>query len=405
MAASEAPYVSILPFDQGIEHSGGASFAANPSYFDPEHLVRLAVEGGTNAIASTVGVLGAVSRKWAHKLPFILKLNHNELLTYPNGADQIMFTSVQRAAELGAVGVGATIYFGSAESDRQIVEVSRAFEEAHRRGRLLDEAVAIGGRLGAQVGRATAAAGDRVIPMGALLTAVSAGSPPLLGAGEMPSADAATPDIRYWLIQELESGMERRATAGPMVIVLDDLQWADGSTVAAVEALSAHLAELPIAWIVGLRAEEASGELAAALERMTAAGALRIRLAPLDAAAVLEVVADLSGARPDVAMGALAESARGVPFWLVELLIALREAGRIEHVDGHATVREGELPSRIWETTRNRLDRMTTEARELVSVASILGRRFTFASLQRMLDASASRRRRCCSRRAQSSHR
>jgi class I fructose-bisphosphate aldolase len=127
-------YVSILPVDQGIEHSGGASFAPNPKYFDPENLVELAVEGGCNAFASTLGVLGAVSRRWAHKLPFIVKLNHNELLTYPNGADQIMFASAQRAADMGAVGVGATIYFGSPESDRQIVEVSRAFEEAHRLG-------------------------------------------------------------------------------------------------------------------------------------------------------------------------------------------------------------------------------------------------------------------------------
>src|SRR5262249_10746979 len=127
-------YVSILPVDQGIEHSGAASFAPNPAYFDPENLVQLAIEGGTNAIASTLGVLGAVSRKHAHKLPFIVKINHNELLTYPNGADQIMFASVQQAADMGAAGVGATIYFGSDRSDRQIVEVSRAFEEAHRLG-------------------------------------------------------------------------------------------------------------------------------------------------------------------------------------------------------------------------------------------------------------------------------
>ncbi len=127
-------YVSILPIDQGIEHSGGASFAPNPIYFDPENLVKLAMEGGCNAIASTIGVLGAVSRKWAHKFPFIVKLNHNELLTYPNEYDQVMFGSVERAWELGAAGVGATIYFGSEQSRRQIVEVARAFEEAHRRG-------------------------------------------------------------------------------------------------------------------------------------------------------------------------------------------------------------------------------------------------------------------------------
>jgi class I fructose-bisphosphate aldolase len=127
-------YVSILPVDQGIEHSGGASFAPNPAYFDPENLVRLAVEGGCNAFASTFGVMGAVSRKWAHRFPFIVKLNHNELLTYPNEFDQVAFGSVRRAWELGAAGVGATIYFGSEESNRQIVAVSRAFEEAHRLG-------------------------------------------------------------------------------------------------------------------------------------------------------------------------------------------------------------------------------------------------------------------------------
>jgi class I fructose-bisphosphate aldolase len=127
-------YVSILPVDQGIEHSAGASFAPNPIYFDPENLVRLAVEGGCNAIASTLGVLGAVSRTYAHKLPFILKLNHNELLSYPNEHDETMFTSVKRAWDMGAVGVGATIYFGSPESRRQIQEVSKAFEQAHELG-------------------------------------------------------------------------------------------------------------------------------------------------------------------------------------------------------------------------------------------------------------------------------
>jgi class I fructose-bisphosphate aldolase len=127
-------YYSILPVDQGIEHSGAASFAPNPIYFDPENLVELAVEGGCNAFASTIGVMGAVSRKWAHKFPFIVKLNHNQLLTYPNQFDQTMFATAQRAHELGAAAVGATIYFGSEESNRQIVEVSRAFEEAHRLG-------------------------------------------------------------------------------------------------------------------------------------------------------------------------------------------------------------------------------------------------------------------------------
>lgn len=127
-------YVSILPVDQGIEHSAGASFAPNPAYFDPENIVKLAIEGGTNAVASTLGVLGAVSRKYAHKIPFIVKVNHNEFLSYPDSFDQIKFSSVKRAKELGAAGIGATIYFGSEESNRQIVEVAELFEEAHREG-------------------------------------------------------------------------------------------------------------------------------------------------------------------------------------------------------------------------------------------------------------------------------
>jgi len=127
-------YVSILPIDQGIEHSAGASFAPNPMYFDPENIVRLAIEGGCNAVATTFGGLALMSRRYAHKIPFIVKINHNELLSYPNTYDQTMFGSVRDAWNLGAVAVGATIYFGSAESRRQIVEVSKAFEEAHELG-------------------------------------------------------------------------------------------------------------------------------------------------------------------------------------------------------------------------------------------------------------------------------
>ncbi len=127
-------YVSILPVDQGIEHSAGASFAKNPIYFDGENIVKLAIEGGRNAVASTFGVLGSVARKYAHKIPFLVKLNHNEFLTYPNKYDQILFGSVEEAWEMGAVAVGATIYFGSPESDRQIVEIAQAFHEAHQLG-------------------------------------------------------------------------------------------------------------------------------------------------------------------------------------------------------------------------------------------------------------------------------
>jgi class I fructose-bisphosphate aldolase len=127
-------YVSILPVDQGIEHSAGASFAPNPAYFDPENIVKLAVEGGCNAVASTLGVLGAVSRRYAHRIPFIVKFNHNEFISYPNSYDQIRFASVKQAFDMGAQGVGATIYFGSEESKRQIQEVSEMFQQAHELG-------------------------------------------------------------------------------------------------------------------------------------------------------------------------------------------------------------------------------------------------------------------------------
>jgi class I fructose-bisphosphate aldolase len=127
-------YLSILPVDQGIEHSAAASFTPNPIYFDPENIIKLAIKGGCNAVASTLGVLGSVSRKYAHKIPFIVKINHNELLTYPNKFDQIMFADVDQAWEMGAAAIGCTIYFGSNESNRQIIEVSQAFKYAHELG-------------------------------------------------------------------------------------------------------------------------------------------------------------------------------------------------------------------------------------------------------------------------------
>ncbi|MCU0810084.1 MAG: class I fructose-bisphosphate aldolase [Thiobacillaceae bacterium] len=127
-------FVSILPVDQGVEHSAGASFAPNPLYFDPENIVKLAIEGGCNAVASTLGVLGSVARKYAHKIPFLVKINHNEMLTYPTLYDQTLFASVKQASEMGAVAVGATVYYGSPESRRQIQEISEAFAQAHELG-------------------------------------------------------------------------------------------------------------------------------------------------------------------------------------------------------------------------------------------------------------------------------
>jgi fructose-bisphosphate aldolase, class I len=131
---AQTGYLSILPVDQGVEHSAGASFAPNPLYFDPENIVRFAIEAGCNGVASTLGILGSVARKYAHKIPFILKINHNELLTYPNSYDQILYASVQQAFDMGACAVGATIYFGSEESHRQLQEVTKIFAEAHRLG-------------------------------------------------------------------------------------------------------------------------------------------------------------------------------------------------------------------------------------------------------------------------------
>ncbi len=131
---SKTGYLSILPVDQGIEHSAGASFAPNPIYFDPENIIKLALEGGCNAVATTLGVLGSVARKYVHKIPFLLKFNHNEFLSYPNSHDQIIFASIEQAFDMGAIAVGATIYFGSEESKRQIQEVSLAFEKAHSLG-------------------------------------------------------------------------------------------------------------------------------------------------------------------------------------------------------------------------------------------------------------------------------
>lgn len=131
---ADTGYVSILPVDQGIEHTAGASFAPNPAYFDPENIVKLAIEGGCNAVASTFGVLGAVARKYAHKIPFVVKLNHNELLSYPNTYDQVLFGTVRDAWNMGAAAVGATIYFGSEQSRRQLVEIAQAFDQAHALG-------------------------------------------------------------------------------------------------------------------------------------------------------------------------------------------------------------------------------------------------------------------------------
>jgi len=131
---ADTGYLSLLPVDQGVEHSGGASFAPNPMYFDPENIVKLAIEGGCNGVASTLGVLGSVARRYAHKIPFIVKINHNELLTYPNMFDQTLFASVDQAFDMGAVAVGATVFYGSEQSRRQILEVSEAFEHAHSLG-------------------------------------------------------------------------------------------------------------------------------------------------------------------------------------------------------------------------------------------------------------------------------
>jgi DNA-binding NarL/FixJ family response regulator len=225
--------------------------------------------------------------------------------------------------------------------------------------------------------------------MGALLDSLIGGAEPILAPASF--RDLRTlPELRYWLIQEIEEMLERLASEHPMVVVVDDLQWADSSSVAALEALTLRLSSLPIGWLTAVRSTEASADLRAMLARLYAAGGERVELAALPDAAVAQLIADLAGATPDESLLKLAAGAGGAPFWLTELLLGLREDGLLEVQNGQARTRATRLPTRMRVTMRDRLARMSPPARNVVTVAAALGRRFTFAAVTDMLGAAPS---------------
>src|SRR5271154_479302 len=255
--------------------------------------------------------------------------------------------------------------------------------------RLLAEAVDIARGRGTLVASGGAARGDRVVPMGALLNSLLGGPEPLLDPASF--RDLRTlPELRYWLIQEIEEMLERLASDHAIVVAVDDLQWADASSVAALEALTLRLASLPIGWLGAVRTTESSADLRATLARLYAAGGLRVELGPLPEAAVGQLIADLAGATPDESLLKLAASAGGSPFWLTELLLGLREDGLLWVQDGQAMTHAIRLPTRMRVTMRDRLARMSRPARNVATVAAALGRRFTFAAVADVLGAAPS---------------
>ncbi len=255
--------------------------------------------------------------------------------------------------------------------------------------RLLAEALEIARGLGMLVGSGGAARGDRVVPMGALLDALIGGAERLMEPASFRDL-RTVPELRYWLIQEIEEMLERLASEHAVIVAVDDLQWADASSVAAIEALALRLASLPIGWLGAVRTTEASPDLRAMLARLYGAGGVRVELGPLPEPAVAQLIADLAGATPDGSLLKLAASAGGAPFWLTELLLGLREDGLLEVRDGQAMTRATRLPTRMRVTMRDRLARMSGPARNVATVAAALGRRFTFAALGDMLGAAPS---------------
>jgi DNA-binding CsgD family transcriptional regulator len=256
------------------------------------------------------------------------------------------------------------------------------------KSRLVAEAANIAHRLGIRVGAGGARRGDRVVTMGALLDSLVGGADPLFPEEAFRDVGNVA-DLRYWLVQEIEAMLERAASAGPILVSIDDLQWADGGTIGAFEGLALRLAGLPIAWLVAWRPAEIPPEVGEALVRLGAAGALRLALSPLDDTAVAEVVGDLAGAEPDDSLLQLAASADGIPFWLTELLIGLREEGLLEKHDGRAGTPTTRLPARMRESMQQRLERMSPLARKVASVGAALGRMFPFDVMADMVGASA----------------
>lgn len=258
------------------------------------------------------------------------------------------------------------------------------------KSRLLEEAARVARRMSARVGVGRAKHGDVVVPMNVLMGALFDGTSPLLDRASLRDLSSG-PEQRYWLIQELEGLLETASMERPILIVLDDLQWADSGTAAALDALTVRLSGVPIAWIGSFRPGELPDHLRATASRLLADGGdQQLQLGPLDEEAVTQVIADHAGGVPDGALLNLTRSTHGMPFWLMELLLGLREEGLIAIEDGAATLREHRLPARVRETMRERLHRMSPRARRTVTVASVLGNRFGFDTLSGMLDVTAS---------------
>jgi DNA-binding CsgD family transcriptional regulator len=256
------------------------------------------------------------------------------------------------------------------------------------KSRVLEEAVRVARRASVRVGTGVAERGDRVVPMNALMGAFFGGNAPLLDATVLPDLHSK-PEQRYWLIQEFESLLEKAVRGGPLMICLDDLQWADSGTEAALDALTVRLAGLPIAWFACFRTGYETAELSATTARLQRAGAALLELGALDGVAVSQIIADHVGGQADTALLQLADSAHGTPFWLAELLLGLQEEDLLTIEDGVASLREARLPARIRDTMRERLGRMSPLARSAATAGSVLGRLFSFEALSRMLDATA----------------
>ena len=287
-----------------------------------------------------------------------------------------------RDAELGSIGV---------QLDRVRAGVGAVVlvegEPGIGKTRLLAEAVRVAGRLGFRVGAGAAEPGARVVELAPLMTALFDGSRPLLERSGLPEL-RSLPEQRYWLLQELETLLERAALDRPLLISLDDLQWADSGTAAALMALPVRLADLPVAWVLAFRPNQGSAQVLSAIEHLDQSGAERIVLGPLDDAAVAQVAGDVIDAEPDDALLDLVKGARGSPFVLMELLSGLRDEDLIRVVAGRAELVEARLPRRVAFTMRERLRSVSAPAREAATVAASLGRRFSFTDLARMLDRS-----------------
>jgi predicted ATPase len=255
------------------------------------------------------------------------------------------------------------------------------------KSRLLDEAARMARRLTMRVGVAAADPGDNVIPQRALMRALFEGSTPVLDRAALPDL-SASPDQLYWLLHELEAMLETAALTTPVLVCIDDLQWADRGTIAALRALAAWLVALPIVWIASYRPEQVSADLNGAIDELMAVGAQRLVLGPLTNEAVQQIVADVMHGDPGIDLLEIAERAHGSPFLLMELLLGLQEEGLVEISDGHAELLASRLPARVRDSMRHRLDRMSAPARHTAVVASVLGRSFSFEQLVSMLDST-----------------